>query len=174
MAVRIAMIAALARNGVIGRDNQMPWHLPEDLRYFKQVTLGKPVIMGRKTFESIGKPLPGRKNIVVSRNSAYRVEGVTVVPTLDAALDLAMDEARVSGGEEVMVMGGGEIYRQAMPRCDRLYLTEVDTEVEGDAVFPPVTWSQWQTFERRPLSCEGALRYRFAVYDRKCPKSRDD
>ena len=126
------MVAA-ARNGVIGRNNALPWHLPEDLRYFRRVTMGKPVVMGRKTFESIGKPLPGRTNIVITRNRAYSAEGIKVVRGLNEALNLAADIALIDGVEELVVIGGAEIYRTAIPRADRLYMTEVHAQVEGDA-----------------------------------------
>jgi dihydrofolate reductase len=132
--VPLALIAARARNGVIGLDNRMPWHLPEDLAYFKRVTLGKPVVMGRKTFESIGRPLPGRLNIVVTRNPDWQAAGVQVAHSLDAALALAAAAAP----EEIMLIGGAELYRQALPQADVLYLTEIDAEFAGDAFFPEV------------------------------------
>ena len=128
----LSVIVAVADNGVIGRDNALPWHLPEDLRYFKRVTLGKPIVMGRRTFESIGRPLPGRTNIVISRDPGFAAVGIEVAASLDAALQLA------SGAAEVVVIGGAEIYRLAIPRADRLYVTEVHTEPAGDALLPPV------------------------------------
>ena len=136
----LALIAARARNGVIGLDNRMPWHLPEDLAYFKRVTLGKPVVMGRKTFESIGRPLPGRLNIVVTRNPDWQAAGVQVAHSLDAALALAAAAAP----EEIMLIGGAELYRQALPQADVLYLTEIDAEFAGDAFFPEVDLARWR------------------------------
>ena len=124
------MIAAMANNRVIGLDNKMPWHLPADLQHFKKVTTGKPVIMGRKTFESIGRPLPGRRNIIITRNSEYTAQGIEVVTTPDAALEL------VATTEEVMIIGGGNIYEQFLPKAERLYLTFIDLDVKGDTQFP--------------------------------------
>lgn len=124
------MIAAMANNRVIGLDNKMPWHLPADLQHFKKVTTGKPVIMGRKTFESIGRPLPGRRNIIITRNSEYTAQGIEVVTTPDAALEL------VATAEEVMIIGGGNIYEQFLPKAERLYLTFIDLDVKGDTQFP--------------------------------------
>lgn len=126
----ISLIAAMANNRVIGKDNQMPWHLPADLGHFKTVTLGKPIIMGRKTYESIGRALPGRKNIVISRNTEYRLEGCETVSSLEEALSL------VNNVEEVMIIGGGYLYSQTLPQADRLYLTFIDLDVDGDIQFP--------------------------------------
>lgn len=143
----ISMIAAMAQDRVIGKDNAMPWHLPADFAWFKRSTLGKPIMMGRKTFESIGRPLPGRHNIVISRNSAYRPEGVTVVA------DIA--EAKVAAGdvEELMVIGGGSIYAACLPEAHRLYLTFIDLEVEGDTQFPQ--WgSEWEETYREAYTAD--------------------
>lgn len=120
----------MANNRVIGKNNQMPWHLPADLGHFKAVTLGKPIIMGRKTYESIGRPLPGRKNIVISRNADYSLEGCEVVSSLEEALELVNDV------EEVMIIGGGYLYSQTLPQADKLYLTFIDLDVNGDTLFP--------------------------------------
>ena len=124
------MIAAMANDRIIGDDNQMPWHLPADLQHFKRVTMDKPVVMGRKTFESIGRPLPGRRNIVITRNTTYKAEGVEVVSSPEEALTL------LEGTEEVMVIGGGNIYGQFLPLAERLYLTFIDLAVAGDTQFP--------------------------------------
>jgi len=124
------MIAAMANNRVIGLDNKMPWHLPADLQHFKKVTTGKPVIMGRKTFESIGRPLPGRRNIIITRNNDYSAPGIETVTTPEAALNL------VSDVEEVMIIGGGNIYQQFLEKAERLYLTFIDLDVKGDTQFP--------------------------------------
>ncbi len=126
----ISIIVAMANNRVIGKNNDMPWHLPADLQHFKSVTLGKPIIMGRKTYESIGRPLPGRQNIIVSRNPEYRVEGCKVVRSLQEATALVQNE------EEIMIIGGGKLYAQALESADRLYLTFIDLEVDGDTHFP--------------------------------------
>lgn len=126
----ISLVAAMAKNRVIGKNNQMPWHLPADLAHFKKVTLGKPIIMGRKTYESIGRPLPGRKNIVISRNPDYQLEGCDTVTSLENALALVKDQ------EEVMIVGGGYLYEIALPIANKLYLTFIDLEVDGDTKFP--------------------------------------
>ncbi len=140
--MRIALIAAMAENRVIGRANRLPWRLPADLKHFKQLTLGKPIIMGRNTFESIGRPLPGRSNIVVTRDPAYRAEGCQVVHSVEQALHVA------DGHEEVMVVGGAELYRQTLERADRLYLTIINAAVEGDTLFPEIEPQQWRETER--------------------------
>ena len=127
---RVSVIAALARNRVIGIDNRLPWRLPEDLAHFKALTLNHPILMGRKTFESLGRPLPGRINIVITRNPGYRRDGCLVADSIPAALALCRDAA------EIFFIGGAELYAQAIPLADRLYLTEVDIEAEGDARFP--------------------------------------
>ena len=161
------MVAA-AENGVIGRNNSLPWHLPEDLRYFKRVTMGKPIVMGRKTFESIGRPLPGRTNIVISRNAEFSASGVRVVASLDEAMILAGNVAHTDGAEEVVVIGGAEIYQLAMSRADRLYITEVHASVEGDAMLPPVHWPDWREVsrERHVASAGNPFDYSFVVYER--------
>lgn len=130
--VNIAMIAAMANNRVIGADNAMPWHLPADLAHFKRITLGKPVIMGRKTYESIGRALPGRLNIVITRDSNYSLSDATVVTSPEAALALACEQDT----NEVMIIGGGNIYKQFLPQATTLYLTFIDLEVAGDTQFP--------------------------------------
>ncbi|MFT6790274.1 MAG: dihydrofolate reductase [Pseudoalteromonas rhizosphaerae] len=136
------MIAAMAKNRVIGQDNDMPWHLPADLQHFKAVTMNKPVIMGRKTFESIGRPLPGRRNIVISRNTDYTAVGVDVVTSPEAAISLLCES------DEVMVIGGGNIYQQFLKSADTLYLTFIDLDVAGDTQFPDYEQSaNWQVVE---------------------------
>ena len=166
--VPVAMIAALSHNRVIGVENQLPWYLPEDLRFFKRMTQAKPLVMGRKTFESIGRPLPGRLNIVVTRDSTFHHDGVRVCHDLASALALADQQATIDGCEEIMVMGGGEIYAQALPFASRLYLTEVDVEVEGDARFPELDDSQWEEAQRVPGEpAEGQPDYSFVEYRRR-------
>lgn len=140
----LSLIVAVARNGVIGRGNALPWHLPADLKHFKAVTLGKPVIMGRKTFESIGRPLPGRKNIVVTRNAGFRAEGCEVVASLEAALAVCVD------AEEVFVIGGAQLYAEALGKADRIYLTRIEADIEGDTFFPPFDSARWRVVESRP------------------------
>lgn len=134
----IAIVVAVAKNGVIGRDNALPWRLSTDLKRFKVITMGKPVVMGRKTFQSIGKPLPGRTNIVVSRDARFAPEGVVVEHSLEAALARARTEAAATGADKICVIGGGEIYAQTLPLADRLYVTEVEAEATGDTTFPPI------------------------------------
>ena len=142
--MKISMIAAMAHDRVIGKDNQMPWHMPADLAHFKRVTLGKPVLMGRKTFESIGRPLPGRRNLVISRNPDYQADGIEVVGSVEAALALLADNEVA----EVMVIGGGHLYAELLPKADCLYLTRIELEVEGDTRFPAFADEQWQCVER--------------------------
>jgi dihydrofolate reductase len=140
----VSLVAALARNRVIGAGNRLPWHLPEDLRRFKRLTMGAPVIMGRKTHESIGKALPGRRNIVVTRQPDARFAGCEVAGSLDAALALAGDVP------EVFVIGGAELYRLALPRADRLYLTLIDADYDGDTFFPDFDPADWRETAREP------------------------
>lgn len=160
--MRIAIIAAMAHDRVIGKDNQMPWHLPEDLRHFKQMTLGKPVVMGRKTFESIGRPLPGRHNIVISRQSDYAPEGVTRVSSFKEAVEAA------GNCEELVVIGGGQLYREILPQADRLYLTEIDLQVEGDTRFPEWNDGSWQQVYEESGRGVNGLGFRFINMIRKC------
>ncbi|WP_019277496.1 type 3 dihydrofolate reductase [Vibrio coralliilyticus] len=126
----ISMIAAMAKDRVIGKDNQMPWHLPADFAWFKRCTMGKPVVMGRKTYESIGRPLLGRQNIVISRDANLAIEDVTTVTSIDDAIKAAGDV------EEVMIIGGGAIYKACLPQADKLYVTYIDAQIEGDTQFP--------------------------------------
>lgn len=166
--VPVAMIAALSSNRVIGVDNRLPWYLPEDLKFFKRMTQGKPLVMGRKTFQSIGKPLPGRLNIVVTRDVDFAHPGIRVCHDLASALDLAEQQARIDGAEEIMVMGGGEIYRQALPWASRLYLTEVDLSLEGDAYFPELSEADWEEAQRvAGTPPEGQPSYHFVAYRRR-------
>lgn len=159
----ISLIVAMAENRVIGRGNQMPWHLPADLRHFKAVTLDKPVIMGRKTFQSIGRPLPGRRNIVISRNINWLAEGVECVSSLDAALQL------VTGVAEAMIIGGGQLYREALPLAQRLYLTHIQLSVtDADTWFPDYTGYQWQVLqeEQHEPDEKNPYHYRFETLER--------
>ncbi|KZN72914.1 type 3 dihydrofolate reductase [Pseudoalteromonas luteoviolacea] len=152
----ISMIAAMAKGRVIGDDNKMPWHLPADLQHFKKITLGKPVIMGRKTFESIGRPLPGRRNIVITRNAEYQAEGIEVASSTDEALAL------VDKIDEVMIIGGGNIYNQFLPLCSRLYLTYIELDVEGDTRFPDHTSvGNWVEIESEVHEPDDRNKYRY-------------
>jgi dihydrofolate reductase len=146
--MKLSIVVAMCRNRVIGRDNAMPWHLPADLGHFKKITMGKPIVMGRKTFESIGRPLPGRHNIVITRDAAYAVEGCTVVNSVDAALEAAGDAG------EVMVVGGANLYEQLLPRVDTIHLTEIHAEPEGDTFFPEINDSEWREVEREDFSAD--------------------
>ncbi|WMS94155.1 type 3 dihydrofolate reductase [Pseudoalteromonas sp. HL-AS2] len=150
----ISMIAAMANNRVIGLNNTMPWHLPGDLQHFKKVTTGKPVIMGRKTFESIGRPLPGRRNIIITRNSQYQATGIEIVTTPEAALNLVADV------EEVMIIGGGNIYQQFLESAQRLYLTFIDLDVEGDTQFPDYEKvATWQVKDEIQMAADEKNQY---------------
>lgn len=146
----VSIIAAMADNRVIGIDNRLPWNLPADMKWFRRQTLGKPVLMGRKTFDSIGRPLTQRRNIVVSRAAGLEIEGCEVVPSIEAALELCAAEA------EVMIIGGASFYQQMLPRADRLYLTLVHAEIEGDAWFPEIDFSQWREMERNDQTADQA------------------
>ncbi|SDH47952.1 dihydrofolate reductase [Pseudomonas benzenivorans] len=140
----LCLIAALAQNRVIGRDKQLPWHLPADLKHFKALTLGKPIIMGRKTWDSLGRPLPGRLNLVVSRQPGLQLEGAEVFATLDAAVERAEQWARERGAGELMLIGGAQLYGQALARAERLYLTRVALSPEGDTWFPAFSEAEWR------------------------------
>lgn len=159
----ITLIAALARNGVIGRNNQMPWKIPGEQAYFKRMTMGHPIVMGRKTWESIGRPLPGRRNVVVTRNRQFVAPGAEAVASLDEALTQTGD------ADEIFIIGGGELYAQALPRAHRLLLTEIDAEFEGDAFFPVFDRSQWlETSRERYLPTQDQpFRHSFVVYERR-------
>ena len=169
MTVPVALIAAVGRNGVIGSDNALPWRLPSDFAYFKQTTMGKPIVMGRKTFESIGKPLPGRTSIVLTRQQDYRPDGVLIATDLEAALELAQSVAAQTSVAEVMVCGGAEIYRQAMPLARRLYVTHVDAAPDGDARFPEIDTAVWEVVDEPPVrpGPRDSAGFRVKVYERR-------
>ena len=147
MSLPLCLIAALAENRIIGRDNQLPWHLPADLKHFKALTLGKPIIMGRKTWDSLGRPLPGRLNLVVSRQADLQLEGAEVFASLDQAILRADEWAGEQGAEELMLIGGAQLYEQGLARAARLYLTRVALEPEGDAWFPTFSEQDWSLLE---------------------------
>jgi len=155
---RLSLVCAMDSNRLIGKANALPWHLPAELKHFKQTTMGKPIVMGRKTWETIGRALPGRQNIVVTRNRAYRVEGCTVVQSFEEAMDKAV-------GEEVMIIGGGQLYRQALPLADRLILTLVDCEPEADTWFPEWQHSEWRQTSLRSESADERNPYAYQVIE---------
>jgi dihydrofolate reductase len=159
----ISLIVAVSRNNVIGKDNSLPWTLPADLKHFRETTTGHAVIMGRKTFESIGRPLPKRRNIVITRQADYAPGGVEVMSSLEAAL------AATAKDEEAFVIGGGEIFRQALPQANRVYLTRIETDIEGDAFFPELDPGEWQEVSSRPGTVDekNALPHTFLVFERK-------
>lgn len=160
----LSMIVAHADNRIIGKDNDMPWHLPADLAYFKKTTLGKPVVMGRKTYESIGRPLPGRQNIVITRDANYQAEGITTATSVEQAIALA------GYVEEVMVIGGGAIYAHCLPSAERLYITHINHSIEGDTCFPTYDlekdWTKVSS-EVRQADEKNAYELDFCVYERR-------
>ncbi|MCP4986479.1 MAG: type 3 dihydrofolate reductase [Colwellia sp.] len=169
----LSMIVATADNNVIGKENGMPWHLPADLAYFKKVTLGKPIIMGRKTFESIGMALPGRRNIVISRDESYvpqgkGADGVDVVASVEQALALVDGSDGNEGVEEIMVIGGGAIYKHCLPAAQRLYITHIDAKIDGDTLFPHYDDGSWEKVasEVRASDEKNAYQLDFCVYQR--------
>ena len=169
MSVRIAMIAGVAENGVIGSDQTIPWRVPSDMAFFKRTTMGKPVVMGRKQYETVGKPLPGRTNIVVTRQTGYQPDGVLVFQSIDAALAKAREIAEADGVDEIMIIGGGEIYAQLMNRADRLYITHIDLHPAGDVRFPAVAPEQWAVVDLPEVtpSPKDEATYRVKVYERR-------
>lgn len=168
--MRITLVVAMARNRVIGRGNALPWHLPEDLRHFRELTLGKPVVMGRRTFDSIGRPLAGRSNIVISRQARPALPaGVLHARNVAEALELARRIAARDGVDECMVIGGAEIYRQCLPLADRICLTLIDRDVEGDVSFPPYASEDWREVDSTDASsaADPTLAFSFVVLERR-------
>jgi dihydrofolate reductase len=164
----IVLLAAVAENGVIGRDNTLPWRLKSDMQYFRKFTMGKPVVMGRKSYQSIGKPLPGRTTIVVTRDVHFAAPGILVAPNLEAALSAARGDALRRGVDAIIVAGGGDIYNQAMPLATRLSITEVRKHVDGDARFPaidPQSWRETARTEHEPAADDEAA-FAFVSYER--------
>ena len=166
--MKIAMIVAVAENGAIGKDNKMLWHIPEDFKYFKAMTMGKPIIMGRKTYESIGRPLPGRLNIVVTRDASWQVDGVQVEHNLDDALKAAHADAEAKNVSEIMIAGGSQIYAQAIDQSDRIYYTEIHKSYDHDASFPALDKDIWQEVSRENHAGDGDQKpaYSFIVLER--------
>ncbi len=161
MTQKISIIVALAKNLVIGKDNQIPWHIPADLQYFKKITLGKPMIMGRKNYESIGRPLPGRKNIILTRDKNFSAEGCTIVHSKGEAI------AATDGAAEIMIIGGGAIYQMFMNDADMLYLTEINSDVDGDVFFPAYNKELWKEVSRETGEENMDWNYDYVVYARK-------
>ncbi|ORU92479.1 MAG: dihydrofolate reductase [Cycloclasticus sp. symbiont of Bathymodiolus heckerae] len=159
----ISMIVAMAENNAIGKDNDLLWHLPDDFKHFKATTMGKPILMGRKTYDSIGKPLPGRENIVVTRDANFTVEGVTIVNSIDAALTASEHY------DEVMVIGGASFYEQMLPVAQRLYITLVHTSFEADAFFPEVDLDKWKIIKQSKHAADErhAYSFSFITYERR-------
>ncbi len=150
--MKIVLVAAVGRNNVIGRDGQLPWRLKSDLKYFRAITIGKPVVMGRKTYESIGKPLPGRTNIVLTKDLGLIVPGGVLANSLDAAMGFARQDAERRGVDEIMIIGGGDVFERMMPRAHRLEITHVNASPEGDAFFPRIEPSEWREAKRTSFS----------------------
>lgn len=162
MKPHISLIVARSRNGIIGKEGKLPWHLPEDLKFFKQTTMGRPVIMGRHTWESIGRPLPGRQNIVLTQDPAYKAEGATVVSSLDEALK------HFGPDDIVFIIGGADLYRRALPLVDTAWVTEIEADVEGDASFDPLNKDEWMLAwsEDHPKTEDQPLGYKFQRFER--------
>ncbi len=165
----LSIIVAMSENRVIGKNNQLPWHLPEDLKHFKKTTLGQPIIMGRKTFESIGRPLPGRANLVLTRQIGWSTGGVEVVESLERGVEKAQTLLREKERREIFVIGGAEIYRQALPLTSRLYVTLVHRKIDGDAYFPEISAGEWQEKSRSEIfhSEKCNVDYSFVNYQRR-------
>ena len=159
---RIAFVVARDRRGVIGKDGRLPWRLPDDMRHVRELTVGKPLIMGRRTYDSIGRPLPDRTSIVLTRDPAFRCEGCLVARTLDEALALAGD------APEIIVFGGAGVFKEFLPRADRIYLTEVDTEAAGDTYFPSLDPGEWREADRRahPADARHPFAFSFVTLER--------
>lgn len=162
----ISLIVAMAANRVIGKDGGMPWHIPADLKHFRAITMGKPLVMGRKTWESLGGPLKGRAHIVISGNPDYTAEGATIVSSFSEAVGLAETMAEATGADEVMVIGGAQIYERALSRADRIYLTEIHRDYEGDTVFPDMHGSVWHEVSREEQDGDPAFTYRVLERER--------
>ena len=161
----VSLLVAAAENNVIGKDNQLPWHLPNDLKYFKNLTWGMPILMGRKTFESIGKPLPGRKSIVITRNNQWQHEGVEVVHSVDEAIE----KAESFGVKEIFVIGGAEIFKSSLPKANRLYLTRIHEAFDGDVFFPEVSEKDWQLLSARFVEADekNAFDHTYQIWEKR-------
>lgn len=168
----ISFLLAASENNVIGKDNKLPWHLPNDLKFFKNTTWGMPVIMGRKTFESFGKPLSGRRNIVITRNKDWKAEGVEVAGSIDEAVELA----KQSDVKEVFIIGGGEIFKTYFPKADRIYLTRIHHSFDGDAFFPAIDEKEWQLVKEVncPADEKNAYAHSFQTWEKKPPSPKGE
>lgn len=165
----ISLLVAMSRNRVIGRDNALPWHLPEDLRFFKRVTMGKPVVMGRTTYDSIGKPLVDRENIVITRNPDFDADGVHIVNSIEEALALSVQLAAPEQDPEIMVIGGGQIFEQTLPIAHRIYLTQINADIDGDVYFPQFSRDQWHEVAREnmPATEKNPFTWSFLILERE-------
>ncbi len=165
---KLCAVVAMDKNNVIGREGDLPWRLPSDLKHFKRVTLGKPCLMGRKTWESLPFPLPGRPNLVLTRNGDYKAKGANVFTDMNKMIGQGFELAGRAGVDEVMLIGGGQLYAKLLPHCDRLYITHVETEVDGDAKFPNIDSNRWQltSSEDATQGPKDDHAFRIAVYDR--------
>lgn len=161
--MNISIIVAMANERVIGVNNGLPWDLPADMKHFRELTLGKPIIMGRKTYESIGRPLPGRRNIVVSRNSELKIPGVDVVSTLDDAISM------VSNVQEIMIIGGAQLYADALSKANKIYLTKINLDIKGDSFFPQFNESEWTVLQKDDFECNelNKIDFSFIVLEKK-------
>lgn len=161
----VSLLLAASENNVIGKDNQLPWHLPQDLKYFKNLTWGLPILMGRKTFDSIGKPLLGRKSIVITRNESWRHEGVEVVHSIDEAIQ----KAEAFGAKEIFVIGGAEIFKTALPVAGRIYLTRIHHRFDGDVFFPEISAGEWNLVSNRYCAADekNVYNHTYQVWERK-------
>ena len=165
--IRLSILVAMAKNRVIGQNNTLPWHLPADLKHFKSLTMGHTMIMGRKTYESIGKPLPGRTNIIVTKQLNFQAPGTTIVHSIEEALEKSKGSSIANG--ECFIIGGAELYRQTLKFCHRMYITEIQRDFEGDTFFPEFNQNDWQEIARTRHQGDGkaALAYHFVILDRK-------
>ena len=165
-AMRLSILVAMAKNRAIGKNNALPWHLSADLKHFRALTMGHPIIMGRKTYESIGRPLPGRTNIIMTRQKGYQVEGAITVNSVDDALKVCQEG--VDGNSEVFLIGGAELYRRTLRLCHRIYVTEIQQDFDGDTFFPEFDIEEWQEISReKHFSEDDKLEYHFVMLDRK-------
>jgi dihydrofolate reductase len=158
---KLSLIVAIAKNGVIGVNNTLPWHLPEDLKRFKALTMGHHIVMGRKTYDSLGRLLPGRTTVIVTRNKNYHVEGALIAHSLQEALSQCADD------DEVFLIGGAELYQAGLTLADKLYITEIDLEVEGDAHFPPIPYAEFKEVAREAHVSEKGMKFNYVIYQRK-------
>ena len=167
VSLTVAIVVAVADNGVIGRGNALPWELPDDLQHFKRTTMGRPIIMGRKTFESIGHPLPGRLNIILTRDSTWHAPAVSVATSMQQAIEIAEGQALIDGADSVMVIGGAEVYMQALPFTSRVFLTRVHGNVHGDAFFNFDQIASWRELNRIAVSAGERNSHGFSVVELK-------